>query len=84
MARRGAFAEAEEFGREAVELAETSDFVPAHGDALADLAEVFELAGRREDAARALEGAVELYEVKGNVLAAGACRARLTDLVEER
>jgi predicted ATPase len=84
LARRGAFAEAENFGREAVELAETSDFVPAHADALTDLAEVFELAGRREDAARALEDAIELYDVKGNVLAARACRARLAGFVENR
>jgi DNA-binding SARP family transcriptional activator len=76
-ARRHAFDEAERLAREAVEFAETSDFLPAHADALADLAEVLALMGRPDEAAHALDGAIEIYERKGNVLAANSCRARL-------
>ena len=79
LARRRAFEEAEQLAREAVGLARTSDFLAAHADALADLAEVFDLSGARAEAADALEEAIGLYEQKGNVLAAGAARARLED-----
>jgi DNA-binding SARP family transcriptional activator/tetratricopeptide (TPR) repeat protein len=81
-ARRGEFEEAERLVREAIELAETSDLVPAHADALADLAEVLELAGRPDDAAEAVGSAIALYERKGNLLASGACRKRLAGLIE--
>ncbi len=48
-----------------------------HAKALADLAEVLELAGRREEAAAALEQALELYERKGNLVMAERTRERL-------
>lgn len=79
-ARRHAFDQAERLAREAVEFAETSDFLPAHAAALGDLAEVLELRGQPEGAAHALEQAIELSERKGNVLAADNCRARRGDL----
>ena len=53
-------------------LAQESDFLPAHADALADLAEVLRLAGREDEARAALEEAIVLYEQKGNLLAIGA------------
>ena len=74
------FDEAERLAREAIEYAATTDFLPGHGDALADLAEVLELAGRPEEAARTLEEAIELYERKGNRLATDMARARLAAL----
>ncbi len=80
-ARREAFADAERLAREAVAFGEESDFLLARADAHADLAEVLELAGRSDEAADALEGAIDLYEWKGNLLAAGACRARLESLL---
>jgi predicted ATPase/DNA-binding SARP family transcriptional activator len=79
-ARRHAFEEAERLAHEAVEFAAEGDFLPANADALADLAEVFELAGKPRDAARALEDAIGLYQRKGNLLAADGCRRRLADL----
>ena len=50
LARRGEHAEAEQLAREAVSLAEETDMLNFHGNALADLAEVYALAGRTEDA----------------------------------
>jgi tetratricopeptide (TPR) repeat protein len=79
-ARRYAFEEAERLAREAIDFAAASDFLPAHADALADLAEVLELAGRREEAAKALEDAITLYEEKGNLLAGDTARDRLRGL----
>jgi hypothetical protein len=48
--------------------------------ALADLGEVLELAGRRDEAAGAHRSAIELHERKGNVLAANQTRGRLDNL----
>jgi ATP/maltotriose-dependent transcriptional regulator MalT len=80
-ARRQAFEEAERLSREAIEYAEASDFLPAHADALAAYAEVLELANRREEAAATLRRAIELYELKGNVLAAARGRLELEALL---
>ena len=41
------------------------------------MAEVLKLAGQLRPAARAVEEAVELYEQKGNLVAATQARARL-------
>ncbi|MBA3376270.1 MAG: hypothetical protein H0U00_10760 [Actinobacteria bacterium] len=79
-ARRRAFDHAEQLARDAIELAETSDFLLAHADGLSDLTEVLELAGRREDAARTLADSIGLYERKGNLLAAETGRIRLAAL----
>jgi hypothetical protein len=53
-----------------------------HGDALVDLAEVLEVAGRREEAAAEVEKALERYERKGNLVMAERARSRLEDLRE--
>ena len=79
IAQHGDFKTAEHMAREAVELAASSDFVPAHADAVTDLAEVLRLAGRRRDSDDAIERAIQLHELKGNRLAADAARARLGD-----
>jgi DNA-binding SARP family transcriptional activator/class 3 adenylate cyclase len=78
--RRQAFDEAERLAREAINFAAASDFLPARADALADLAEVLELAGRREEAEGALEDAIALYQEKGHLFAVDTARARLTGL----
>ncbi len=80
LARRGELAAAERLAREAVAFAETSDFLTSHASALIDLAEVLELDGRGEAAAEAVRDAIELYERKGNVVAAGHARTRLEEL----
>ena len=59
---------------EAVDLLKRTDSVVAQAETLADLAEVLRLSGRRKDADDVLEGAVELFEAKGNVAAAEALR----------
>jgi tetratricopeptide (TPR) repeat protein len=80
LARRGELDDARRLGRDAVEFAATSDFLLAHADALSDLGEVYELAGEPQEATRALEGAMELYERKGNVLMGNASGVRLAVL----
>jgi ATP/maltotriose-dependent transcriptional regulator MalT len=82
IARRGEHTAAERLAREAVGIAEGSDFVVARAEALADLGEVLELAGRSGEAGRALEEAIELHLEKGNVVAADVCRVRLAGLRE--
>ena len=47
-------------------------------DRLADLAEVLELSGRREEAASARREALVLFEQKQNVVAAGRLPAEVT------
>jgi tetratricopeptide (TPR) repeat protein len=64
LARRGSFEQADALSREAVAIAAATDWHRFHGDALADRAEVLELAGRTGDAAEALRAAVDLYEQK--------------------
>ena len=80
LARRGEHAEAERMARGAVAVGEETDILNAQGDALADLAEVFLLAGRPDEAAAALEQAIERYERKGNRVSTGRAQTRLAAL----
>jgi tetratricopeptide (TPR) repeat protein len=68
IARKGEFESADELAREAVAFAADNDFLNDHADALLDQAEVLRLGGRRAEASSAVEGAVALYERKGNVV----------------
>ena len=70
----------EEFARDAVAFAETSDFLLAHADAMTGLAEVLELQGKHTQAANAFREALDLHERKGNVPAAARTRTQLTEL----
>jgi len=79
-ARRGEHADGERLALEAVAICDETDRLDAQGDAYADLAEVFLLAGRAEEAAVALEQALERYERKGNIVSAQRARARLAEL----
>jgi hypothetical protein len=54
-------------------FAADSDFLNAHADALLDLAEVLELAGRSDEGIPA----IELCEEKGNTVSAQKARTRL-------
>ena len=78
LARRGEYEEGERVAQEAVALAEETDTLSAHGDALVDLAEVLALAGR--DPRAELEQALALYERKGNLVMAERGRAMLLEL----
>jgi tetratricopeptide (TPR) repeat protein len=80
LAHRGEEAVAERLAREAVSLAEDTDMLNSHGNALAALAEVYVLAGRLDEGRMNLEQALALYERKGNVVAAAKARGRLDDL----
>jgi hypothetical protein len=64
-------------GREAVTVAAQSDFYNAHGDALVELAEILQLAGRAKDAADALDEALQLYDAKRNIVSAANARTLL-------
>jgi DNA-binding SARP family transcriptional activator/tetratricopeptide (TPR) repeat protein len=80
LARRGELEDAEVLARDAVALAAGSDLWIAHGDALTDLAEVLEIAGRPDEAIQTLSEAVLLYERKGDVVSASKARVRLAEL----
>jgi class 3 adenylate cyclase/tetratricopeptide (TPR) repeat protein len=80
LAQHGDLKEAERLAHEATELAAQTDFLNHHAFALADLAEVLELAGEREQAAAAVGTALELYERKGNLVMVERARERLTEL----
>jgi Flp pilus assembly protein TadD len=72
LARQGDSEAAEALAREAVALASETDFLVLHGDALMDLAEVLRTNGR--DAGSVILEALQLYEQKGNVVAAERAR----------
>jgi len=77
LARRGAFPEADRTSRDAVELAERTDWLSDHGDALVARARVLQMAGDEEGAASCLSEATGLYARKGNTVAAQRARALL-------
>jgi DNA-binding SARP family transcriptional activator/tetratricopeptide (TPR) repeat protein len=81
LAREGATTDAERLAREAVSLAEATDYLGMQGDALMALAEALARAGRRSDAVSALGEAARLYERKGNVVSARRARAAHAELV---
>ena len=83
LARRGRFEEAEKLAREGVALAAGCEFLVLHADVLLDLAEVLELAGRKEEAAATAAEAVSLCELKGNVASARSARRTLGGLAAE-
>jgi class 3 adenylate cyclase len=66
---------AERLAREAVEVAERTDWPNLRGDALSALAEVHAAAGRRAAAAEVAERAAAVFEAKGNVSAAALLSA---------
>jgi tetratricopeptide (TPR) repeat protein len=59
---------------EAVELLRRTDFVNVQADALVDFAATMRSLGRDEDALPALTEALQLYQLKGNVVSARAVR----------
>jgi tetratricopeptide (TPR) repeat protein len=63
--------EAERLAKEAVRLADKTDQPDVQAEARIDLAEVLRLGGRRREAARELERAIDLYRAKGNEVGEG-------------
>ena len=72
--------EAERLAREAVDLSRRSDSPLSQGNALSDLAEVLEAAGRHDEASAALRDALALYERKQIIPLARRTRERLAAL----
>jgi class 3 adenylate cyclase/tetratricopeptide (TPR) repeat protein len=79
-ASRAQYAEAERLAREAVEWAGRSDSPFLQGDALVDLGQVLEAAGRREEAIAAWQEALDRYERKEIIPLARRARERLAVL----
>jgi tetratricopeptide (TPR) repeat protein len=78
LAAQGDGEQAERLAREAVALAERTDHLEEHADALMTLAEVLRRAGRAAEAAPALQEALRLCEQKGNTVLAPRARAALS------
>ena len=81
LARRAEIPAAEALAREALAIAEATDFINERADTLIDLSHVLEVSRRCDDAVAAASGALHLYELKGNVVAAAATRLRIGKLV---
>ncbi len=77
---RGRHSHAEQLAREAVTINERTDGLNGQGDALSNLAEVLHTAGRTDEAATALDQAIERYERKHNLAQAAQARDRLAEL----
>ena len=76
----GRAGEAKTLAQEAVELADRTDGLQMQGDALCDLAEVLAAVARDDEAAVALEQALERYERKKNLAMVAQVRSRLEAL----
>jgi predicted ATPase/class 3 adenylate cyclase len=79
-ARQGLLDEAEALTSEAVRISERTDLLGTRAAALADLADVLELAGRGAEALTTLREAARLYEAKGNLTALGRVSAHAEKL----
>jgi class 3 adenylate cyclase/tetratricopeptide (TPR) repeat protein len=80
LARRGLSAQAEVLAREAAERAAETEYVDLRGNSLLALGEVLSLAGRVDEAAEAMQKALDLWEAKGNLVFAARTRKRLGEL----
>jgi tetratricopeptide (TPR) repeat protein len=69
---RGELRKAEELAREALKLAAATDFLNDHAEAWMTLAEVLNEAERAAASCAAAHRAIDLWERKGNSLAAGS------------
>jgi predicted ATPase len=77
LSRRAQRQEAEALAREAVALAQSTDFINYRADALLDLSHVLKGARRHDEAVASASQALHLYELKGNLVSAHATRSWL-------
>jgi hypothetical protein len=77
-ARRGDHTHGERLAREAVAIADQTDYLNARGDAYADFAEVLALGGKPDQAKASLHEALDRYDRKGNLVMSRRIRERLT------
>jgi tetratricopeptide (TPR) repeat protein len=80
LAHRGDHGTAERLAREALAITEQTDGLNFQGAALGDLAQVLHAAGRDDEAATALAGALDRYERKRNLAMARRVREQLAAL----
>jgi hypothetical protein len=78
VARRGDHSSAEQLAREAVALAQATDWLNMCGDAELCLAEVLAAAGNDPGSRVAADVAARLYESKGNLVSARRARSSRT------
>ena len=83
LARRGELEQAEALARDAVSLAEQTDFLNHRADVLLDFTHVLHQAGRLEEARSRGTAALHLYQQKGNLVAAGRAGAILDRLHDD-
>jgi tetratricopeptide (TPR) repeat protein len=76
-ARQNQMEDADLLAREALQLAEQTDWLNHQGDALLDRAEVLRLQGRSIQADEAAREGIAIYERKGNVVSAARARSWL-------
>jgi class 3 adenylate cyclase/tetratricopeptide (TPR) repeat protein len=79
LARRGEFDRAQQLARDAVAIADRTDFLVWRGEALLDLAEVHRLAGDSASFVRAANDALRLFEAKGHLVLSEQTRALLRE-----
>jgi tetratricopeptide (TPR) repeat protein len=80
LAHQGELKDAQALADEAVGVAQGSDFLNTRADALLDMAEVLQLAGKSSQAPEAIHQALRLYEQKGNLVMAARAREKLIDI----
>jgi tetratricopeptide (TPR) repeat protein len=83
LARNGALDEAEALARRACELVQGMEAPMLRADAFAELAAVFMIARRRDEAKAAARQALELYEAKGDLVSTSRLRNWLSNLDPE-
>jgi class 3 adenylate cyclase/predicted ATPase len=79
LARRGELERAAQLARDAVAIADRTDFLVWRGEALLDLGEVHRLAGDSSSFGRAANAALRLFDAKGHVVLAQRTRALLRE-----
>ena len=77
LAAQGRLEEAEALAAEAVRLAERTDFLTVHAEALLYLGSVLRQGDRSDEADAAIRAALVLYRRKGDVVSAEHARSRL-------
>jgi DNA-binding SARP family transcriptional activator len=82
LSRRGEHEKAERLAQEALAQSAETEMLDATAAVYADLGEVLDLAGKRQDAATALQTAIALYTRKGNVIMADRTRTRFALLTD--
>jgi hypothetical protein len=82
LVRGGEILAAEALARVACAIAEATDWINERAETLIVLSHVLEISRRRDEAVAAASGALHLYELKGNVVAAAATRLRLGKLTK--